>query len=65
MRKIPQIDNYELVDRLNNSLKVGLKDNVDYQCVNLLTWLFLRKMYGGGPELSRFDYVIPTVGSTK
>lgn len=46
-----EINNKVLLD--GKTLLAGLQEKVDYYPVTQKVWLFLRKMYGGGPELLR------------
>lgn len=42
------------------SLAAGLQERQDYYCVSKKVWIFLKKMYGGGPELPR-NAVLPVL----
>jgi uncharacterized UBP type Zn finger protein len=47
-------------------LKSGLREKTDYYPVTQKVWLFLKKMYGGGPEVKKAaglpTYDIPMTG---
>jgi hypothetical protein len=38
-------------------LASGLSEKIDYYPVTRKVWLFLRKMYGGGPELAKNSWL--------
>jgi uncharacterized UBP type Zn finger protein len=42
-------------------LASGLSEKIDYYPVTRKVWLFLRKMYGGGPELAKNSW-LPIAG---
>jgi hypothetical protein len=50
-----EINNRVLMD--GKHMAPGLKEKADYYPVTQKVWLFLKKMYGGGPELIRNNFL--------
>ena len=50
-KEFKRIDNSKLFDPITLQRKINIQEDEDFSLVGSKTWQFLKRMYGGGPEL--------------